>query len=189
MEVNVSVYRRTIAVLLIASTSVVTLPVSAQTGSLTCSSDDGGYRYCRADTDSTVELVRQISGSRCERDYSWGYDPRGIWVDRGCRAQFRYGRGHTDDGNNTGAAVAGGILGALIIGAAVAAASDSSNGDGDNERRNYYNDGYRMGRQDFDNGRQNFYQWWSERYPKKYERDFAAGYTDGYNNNGPRPPR
>ncbi|WP_183810940.1 DUF3011 domain-containing protein [Tunturibacter empetritectus] len=174
-----------VAALLIVSTSVLTM---AQTGGLTCSSDDGGYRYCRADTQNQVQLTRQISGSRCDLGYSWGYDPRGIWVDRGCRAQFVYGRGRSRGEDNAGAAIAGGILGALILGAAVAAAKDNDNG-GDRERTNYYNDGYRMGRQDADNGRRDFYQWWSERYPMKYERDFAAGYTDGYNNNGRRPPR
>jgi len=99
-----------------------------------------------------------------------------------------YGRGRSDNSSNTGAAIAGGILGALILGAAVAAAKDNDNG-GDRERVNYYNDGYRMGRQDADDGRRDFYQWWSERYPMKYEKDFAAGYADGYHNYGRRPPR
>jgi hypothetical protein len=35
-----------------------------------------------------VQLVRQISGSPCRQDETWGYDRRGIWVDRGCRAEF-----------------------------------------------------------------------------------------------------
>jgi Protein of unknown function (DUF3011) len=181
---------RVVATVLIFTTSIFTL---AQTGGLTCSSDDGGYRYCRADTQNYVQLTRQISGSRCQQGYSWGYDPRGIWVDRGCRAQFTYGRGRSDSGSNTGAAIAGGILGALILGAAVAASkSDNDDGDhhgGDHERVNYYNDGYRMGRQDADEGRRDYYQWWNERYPMKYERDFAGGYADGYHNYGRRPPR
>ncbi|MBB5331475.1 DUF3011 domain-containing protein [Tunturiibacter gelidoferens] len=156
---------------------------------MTCSSDDGGCRYCRADTQNYVQLTRQISGSRCQQGYSWGYDPRGIWVDRGCRAQFVYGRGRSDSGSNTSAAIAGGILGALILGAAVAASKSDNDDGGDHERVNYYNDGYRMGRQDADEGRRDYYQWWSERYSTKYERDFAAGYADGYHNYGRRPPR
>ena len=179
--------RSVVSALLICSTGV-TLPASAQTGGLTCSSDDGEYQYCRADTQNHVELVRQISGARCEQGYSWGFDFRGIWVDRGCRAQFNYGlpRERDRSGNNTGAIIAGGILGALIAGAVTS--SQASEG-GDRERTNYYNDGYRMGRQDADNGRRNWYQWWSERYPMKYERDFAAGYADGYGRYGRRPPR
>jgi Protein of unknown function (DUF3011) len=184
---------RAISALLIVSLTTFTM---AQTGGLTCSSDDGDYHYCRADTQNQVQLVRQISGSRCEQGYSWGFDPRGIWVDRGCRAQFSYGRvnTHTSSGNNnnnSGAAIAGGILGALILGAAVAAANNNNNDDSprDHDRVNYYNDGYRMGRQDADNGRPNFPGYWSERRPMKYSGDFDAGYVDGYNGFGRHPPR
>jgi hypothetical protein len=59
---------------------------SAQT--VTCSSEDGKRHYCTADTRWGVEMVRQHSGSPCAEGYSWGYDQRGIWVDRGCRAEF-----------------------------------------------------------------------------------------------------
>lgn len=55
---------------------------------VTCSSDDGGRRFCEADTHRGVRLARQISGSPCVQDQTWGYDDRGIWVDRGCRAEF-----------------------------------------------------------------------------------------------------
>jgi hypothetical protein len=55
---------------------------------LTCASDDGNRHYCAADTRYGVRLVNQRSGSPCRQDYSWGYDRRGIWVDRGCRADF-----------------------------------------------------------------------------------------------------
>ena len=88
------VHLRTISALLIASTTA--LNAGGQTGGLTCSSNDGDYHYCRADTQNKVELVKKLSGARCEQDYSWGFDPRGIWVDRGCRAKFQYGRNHVD---------------------------------------------------------------------------------------------
>jgi len=55
---------------------------------VTCSSDNGGRTYCDADTSRGVELVKQRSDARCAQGYSWGYDRRGIWVDRGCRADF-----------------------------------------------------------------------------------------------------
>jgi hypothetical protein len=63
----------------------------AQTG-LTCSSEDGRRHYCDVDTRGGVRLARQRSGSICKQGYSWGYDRRGIWVDRGCRADFLIGR-------------------------------------------------------------------------------------------------
>ncbi len=56
---------------------------------LTCSSDDGRRHYCNADTrGGRVTMVRQRSGSQCVQGRTWGYDQRGIWVDRGCRADF-----------------------------------------------------------------------------------------------------
>ena len=53
-----------------------------------CGSDDMRRHYCDADTHGGVRLVRQRSQAECRRDYTWGIDRRGIWVDRGCRADF-----------------------------------------------------------------------------------------------------
>jgi hypothetical protein len=55
---------------------------------ITCSSDNGARKYCPADTRRGVQMVRQRSDARCTQGYSWGYDQRGIWVDRGCWADF-----------------------------------------------------------------------------------------------------
>lgn len=35
-----------------------------------------------------VRIERQLSRSRCDYGRTWGYDRRGIWVERGCRADF-----------------------------------------------------------------------------------------------------
>jgi hypothetical protein len=59
---------------------------------VTCSSP-GRRVTCPADTRKGVELVRQLSESRCERGETWGTRDNAIWVDRGCRAEFRVGRG------------------------------------------------------------------------------------------------
>src|SRR5262249_781217 len=53
-----------------------------------CASDDGRRNYCSADTRGGVRLVRQRSDAACVLNRTWGYDRRGIWVDRGCRADF-----------------------------------------------------------------------------------------------------
>lgn len=66
---------------------------------LTCSSDDGKRNYCNVDTRGGVRLSRQISGSPCIETQTWGYDSRGLWVDRGCRAEFVVGN---DNGGNWG---------------------------------------------------------------------------------------
>lgn len=60
-------------------------PNSAST--ISCSSDNGQRQYCRADTSHGVQLIRQTSGFGC-RPTTWGYDAHGIWVDRGCQAEF-----------------------------------------------------------------------------------------------------
>jgi hypothetical protein len=53
-----------------------------------CSSDDGKRHYCNIDTRGGVQMTRQVSGSACIQGQTWGYDRRGVWVDRGCRAEF-----------------------------------------------------------------------------------------------------
>ena len=49
---------------------------------------DGDYRRCRADIRNGVRLYRQLSKASCRQNESWGYDQRGVWVNRGCRAEF-----------------------------------------------------------------------------------------------------
>lgn len=67
-----------------------------QGSTLTCSSNDGSRVYCNANVNGGVRMTRQISGSPCREGETWGYDNRGVWVDRGCRAEFQTGVG----GNN-----------------------------------------------------------------------------------------
>lgn len=70
----------------IAAIAMVVPAAKAQ--NITCSSDNGKRNFCPVDTRGGVRLVRQRSDARCTQNYSWGYDRRGIWVDRGCRADF-----------------------------------------------------------------------------------------------------
>ncbi len=52
-----------------------------------CESLDGKRAFCSADTSRGVELHRTLAGSECKG--RWGHDANGIWVDQGCRAEFR----------------------------------------------------------------------------------------------------
>jgi Protein of unknown function (DUF3011) len=58
-----------------------------------CASDNGRRNVCPTDTRGGVQMIRQRSGSPCDFGRTWGYSPVGIWVDRGCRADFRIGGG------------------------------------------------------------------------------------------------
>ena len=56
-----------------------------------CASDDFNVHGCRVNTYGGVRLLRQRSESPCVFGQTWGYDDRGVWVDRGCRADFAVG--------------------------------------------------------------------------------------------------
>lgn len=62
-----------------------------QPRSITCESQDNKRKFCPADTRGGVRVLKKHSRSDCVLDYSWGWDDRGIWVDRGCRAEFEIG--------------------------------------------------------------------------------------------------
>jgi hypothetical protein len=62
-----------------------------------CASDDGRRHTCPINTSvGIVRLLNQKSGAACVQGRTWGYTRNGIWVDRGCRADFEVGRGRGD---------------------------------------------------------------------------------------------
>jgi Protein of unknown function (DUF3011) len=69
---------------------------------LTCSSD-GGKKYCDANTGRGVRLVKQHGDTPCKQNSSWGYDGLGIWVDKGCSADFALGAAPQAPGSAGGA--------------------------------------------------------------------------------------
>jgi hypothetical protein len=73
---------------------------------ITCESNDGGRKHCGDANPGQVTLQRQISGSDCIENRSWGVDDRGLWVDHGCRAVFLTG-GYNNNGPNQGGNDAG----------------------------------------------------------------------------------
>jgi len=82
-------YRSAFFVLLFAA---CTLAASAQQ-TVKCESNNGGRNYCGNYNANQVTMNRQISGSPCVRNNTWGVDNRGLWVDRGCRAYFNVSNG------------------------------------------------------------------------------------------------
>ena len=55
-----------------------------------CASDDMNRSWCPVDSRAGVRLVRQRSEAPCVMGQTWGYGARGVWVDRGCRADFDF---------------------------------------------------------------------------------------------------
>ena len=53
-----------------------------------CESDRGRERRCEIGVWKGAELTKQLSKSPCVQGHSWGWDQRGVWVSRGCRAEF-----------------------------------------------------------------------------------------------------
>src|ERR1035441_1242640 len=81
----------TILILGLAVLTALAQPVAAQGSrgrTITCASANFQRTYCNTDTRSGVSLIRQLSDDRCEQGSTWGFTARGIWVDRGCRAEF-----------------------------------------------------------------------------------------------------
>lgn len=66
---------------------------AARASIVRCGSEDWAYNHCEVRARRwTSRLVRQHSGTRCVRDSNWGEDRDGIWVDRGCDAEFEIRR-------------------------------------------------------------------------------------------------
>ena len=88
--------RGRLAILAAAITLLGATQLMAET--ISCSSDDGRRHYCNVAPDYTrVRMVHQRSDSPCDEGRTWGTDDRGIWVDRGCRADFDVDRSNYRD--------------------------------------------------------------------------------------------
>ncbi len=61
---------------------------ATRTRLLRCESQGHGMEHCPIEIVGSVRLTRQLSRMDCELGESWGYDDKGIWVTRGCGAEF-----------------------------------------------------------------------------------------------------
>ena len=59
-----------------------------------CESSSNNYRLCPVNLQrgDDVRVANQLSGASCQQGRSWGVQPNGIWVNRGCRADFDINR-------------------------------------------------------------------------------------------------
>jgi hypothetical protein len=80
-----------LTLLAIAPAIVAAQPAQSTLARIACTSEGGGYQFCRVETRYGVRLTRELGRTRCVRGSTWGHDARGIWVDRGCAAEFEVG--------------------------------------------------------------------------------------------------
>lgn len=64
------------------------LPPMAAGRIVRCESSDHRQHRCNIPVHHGVVLSRQLSQASCVRGRNWGHDRGGIWVARGCRAEF-----------------------------------------------------------------------------------------------------
>lgn len=80
------------AAIFIALPATQVTPAQAQDrdqSAFSCQSLDGQRTFCRADMSrGPAQLTRQLGDVRCIEGQTWGRQEGGIWVDRGCRAEF-----------------------------------------------------------------------------------------------------
>jgi hypothetical protein len=83
---------------MIATALLVGVSASAQAQStISCESHEYRYNRCEVYTAGYARLVSQQSKAPCVRGQTWGYDDRGIWVDKGCAGEFEIGGGSRYD--------------------------------------------------------------------------------------------
>ncbi|HKR67154.1 MAG TPA: DUF3011 domain-containing protein, partial [Thermoanaerobaculia bacterium] len=63
-------------------------PLPVLEKSVVCESENGARKDCAADTSSGAQIVRTLSNTACRFGQEWGYDAKGIWVTKGCAAEF-----------------------------------------------------------------------------------------------------
>ena len=108
---------------------------------ITCESRGGRYQSCPVSASGYVALGRQMSSTSCQQGRTWDYNRNQIWVDDGCRAQFRVhtsSSGHHDSDNHDAKVAAGVLIGAAILGAMAHNA--------DHKDQKYDDDGYQGAR-------------------------------------------
>lgn len=81
----------------VATASVLGLSALAlaQQRTIKVESDGGKRNYVRVTHVGPVRLVRRLSDAACIEGRTWGSDSNGIWVSKGCRAEFSYNVGRS----------------------------------------------------------------------------------------------
>lgn len=112
------------AVSAIVSCVLVLPSVAFADSTVRCESSGYRYAHCPVDTNGRVTIERQLSSTTCREGDNWGYDRSGIWVNKGCGAEFRVSGG--GGGSHNKAVAAGAAIAGIAILAALASRGSSS---------------------------------------------------------------
>lgn len=133
--------RSVIPATLLALTTLIAVGWSSTASAdytITCESKGNRHNTCRLSQPGYVTLSKQKSGSGCRQGRDWDYDRREIWVDDGCRAEFKvhtYGYDKSSKNNNAVTA-AGVVVGVALLGALIS--NSNHKDDGRYQDENYY---------------------------------------------------
>jgi len=89
--------------LIAVSALLMASAAAAQTNDrlVVCESINNTRHTCRVNFSGGIAMTRQLSDNACIRGQSWGINQRGIWVDRGCRAEFTVGNAMSSNYSST----------------------------------------------------------------------------------------
>jgi hypothetical protein len=74
-------------------------PLSVPAETVTCESEGGRLKECSMDTRGNVQVIKELSNTRCVEGVNWGLNRNSIWVKDGCRAIFQSGSSYSSSGN------------------------------------------------------------------------------------------
>lgn len=140
--------------------SAFALPASA--AEIACASD-GSFNRCPlpgADK-MKVKLAQKLEGT-CKKDYGWGADSEGVWVDGGCSAVFTYSAGK-----------------APVKKTQKSGDAQCPSGMAGNDCE-YFRDGFRAGKEDKAAGVSNAYERHADSYDSRFESSYSRGYDAGW---------
>jgi hypothetical protein len=154
-----------LVLILIAAAAIYSGQSSA--GTLECASTKSQFVRCNLPNshELDVRLIRQYSKSPCNRDYTWGADSDGIWVDKGCRAAFSYVDNHKSD---------------TYSGYHPARPNDGNPFKSGSNEFEYYQDGYHAGMDDGHANMSRFCGRHSDMFDTRFEPAFCKGYDAGW---------
>ena len=64
---------------------------STYAAEIVCNSSDGEYHHCALPNADKLKVKMKFhADGDCKKGATWGVDSKGIWVDFGCQATFRF---------------------------------------------------------------------------------------------------